>query len=105
VASRPSRGSAGKPVPLIQRIVSAWPRAVDGRHVEALGFTADTGIDEVVEAFIEDDLEMQKRFACARQTPLCRHPHDTIHAYAARWLREQNPRSAFPCRIPLKAVF
>jgi len=80
VASRPSRGSAGKPVPLIQRIVSAWPRAVDGRPVEALGFTADTGLDEVVEAFIEDDLEMQKRFACARQTPLCRHPHDTIHA-------------------------
>jgi hypothetical protein len=76
VASRPSRGSAGKPVPLIQRIVSAWPRAVDGRHVEALGFTADTGIDEVVEAFIEDDLEMQKRFACATDTlmsPSSRH--------------------------------
>jgi hypothetical protein len=26
----------------------------------ALGFTADTGIDEVVQAFIEDDLELQK---------------------------------------------
>jgi hypothetical protein len=27
----------------------------------ALGFTVDAGIDEVVPAFIEDDLEMQKR--------------------------------------------
>ena len=33
------------------------PRAV------ALGFAADTNIDEVVQAFIEDDLEMQKRLA------------------------------------------
>lgn len=45
-----------EPVPLIQRIVSGWPRALDAAHVEALGFTADTGIDEVVKAFIEDDL-------------------------------------------------
>jgi len=26
-----------------------------------LGFAADAGIDEVVRAFIEDDLEMQKQ--------------------------------------------
>jgi len=31
---------------------------LDARHVEALGFTPDAGIDEVVDAFIEDDLEM-----------------------------------------------
>jgi hypothetical protein len=30
-------------------------------RAEALGFAADTGIDEVVQAFIEDDLEMQKQ--------------------------------------------
>jgi hypothetical protein len=28
---------------------------------EALGFAADAGIDEVVQAFIEDDLEMQRQ--------------------------------------------
>ena len=47
-----------EPDPLIQRIVSGWPRVLDARHVEALGFTPDAGIDEVVDAFIEDDLEM-----------------------------------------------
>jgi hypothetical protein len=47
-----------EPDPLIQRIVSGWPRVLDARHVGALGFTPDAGIDEVVDAFIEDDLEM-----------------------------------------------
>jgi D-erythronate 2-dehydrogenase len=32
-----------------------------GSAREALGFAADTGIDEAVQAFIEDDLEMQKQ--------------------------------------------
>jgi hypothetical protein len=53
-----------------QRVVfatrPAQPRRLDGRkrsraHPAALGFTADNGIDEVVQAFIEDDLAMQKR--------------------------------------------
>jgi nucleoside-diphosphate-sugar epimerase len=45
----------------IQQIVSGWPRALGAPRAEALGFSADTGIDEVVQAFIEDDLEMQKQ--------------------------------------------
>jgi len=45
----------------IQHIVSGWPRALGAPRAEALGFSADTGIDEVVQAFIEDDLEMQKQ--------------------------------------------
>jgi D-erythronate 2-dehydrogenase len=52
-----------QPDPQIQRIISGWPRALRARRAEALGFTADTGIDEVVQAFIEDDLEMQKELA------------------------------------------
>jgi nucleoside-diphosphate-sugar epimerase len=44
----------------IQRIISSWPQALVAPRAEALGFAADTGIDEVVQAFIEDDLEMQK---------------------------------------------
>jgi nucleoside-diphosphate-sugar epimerase len=45
----------------IQQIVSGWPQALGAQRAEDLGFTADTGIDEVVQAFIEDDLEMQKQ--------------------------------------------
>jgi nucleoside-diphosphate-sugar epimerase len=50
-----------EPNPLIQRIVSGWPQALATPRANALGFTADSGIDEVVQAFIEDDLEMQKQ--------------------------------------------
>jgi len=50
-----------EPDPLIQRIVSGWPQALATPRASALGFTADSGIDEVVQAFIEDDLEMQKQ--------------------------------------------
>jgi D-erythronate 2-dehydrogenase len=50
-----------QPDPLIQGIVSGWPQALAAPRAAALGFTADNGIDEVVQAFIEDDLEMQKR--------------------------------------------
>jgi len=50
-----------EPDPLIQRIVSGWPQALAAPRAAALGFTADNGIDEVVQSFIEDDLEMQNR--------------------------------------------
>jgi hypothetical protein len=36
-----------------------WPPP----RAAALGFIAASGIDEVVRAFIEDDLDMQKRLA------------------------------------------
>jgi nucleoside-diphosphate-sugar epimerase len=44
----------------IQQIISGWPRALHAPRAEALGFAADSSIDEVVQAFIEDDLEIQK---------------------------------------------
>jgi D-erythronate 2-dehydrogenase len=50
-----------EPDPQIQQIISGWPQALRTPRAEALGFSADTGIDEVVQAFIEDDLEMQKQ--------------------------------------------
>jgi D-erythronate 2-dehydrogenase len=50
-----------QPDPQIQRIVAGWPRALGAPRAMALGFAADTGVDEVVQAFIEDDLEGQKR--------------------------------------------
>jgi nucleoside-diphosphate-sugar epimerase len=49
-----------EPDPMIERIVSGWPQALTAPRAAALGFAADNGIDEVVQAFIEDDLEMQK---------------------------------------------
>jgi len=49
-----------EPNPLIERIVSGWPQALIAPRAAALGFAADDGIDEVVQAFIEDDLKMQK---------------------------------------------
>ena len=50
-----------QPDPQVQQIISGWPRALHAPRAEALGFAADTGIDEVVQAFIEDDLGMQKQ--------------------------------------------
>jgi D-erythronate 2-dehydrogenase len=52
-----------EPDPQVERIVAGWPRALDAPRATALGFAADTGIDEVVEAFIEDDFETQKALA------------------------------------------
>jgi nucleoside-diphosphate-sugar epimerase len=49
-----------RPDPQIEAIVSSWPRALDARRAEALGFAADADIDEAVQAFVEDDLEAQK---------------------------------------------
>jgi D-erythronate 2-dehydrogenase len=50
-----------QPDPAIQQIVSGWPQALAAGRAEALGFAADAGIDEVVQAFIEDDLETQRQ--------------------------------------------
>jgi len=50
-----------EPDPQIQQIISGWPQALRAPRAEALGFVPDAGIDEVVQAFIEDDLEMQKQ--------------------------------------------
>jgi nucleoside-diphosphate-sugar epimerase len=50
-----------EPDPQIQQIISGWPQVLRAPRAHALGFTADSGIDEAVQAFIEDDLEMQKQ--------------------------------------------
>lgn len=44
-----------------QAIVDSWPRASRGARAEALGFTVDASIDEIVQAFIADDLDDQIR--------------------------------------------
>jgi nucleoside-diphosphate-sugar epimerase len=50
-----------QPDPQIQQIISGWPQALLAPRAEALGFSSDRGIDDAVQAFVEDDLEAQKR--------------------------------------------
>ena len=52
-----------QPDKLIQAIVSGWPRALATPRAEALGFGRDSGIDEVIAAFIEDDLPAQRQMS------------------------------------------
>jgi D-erythronate 2-dehydrogenase len=40
----------------IARMVSGWPRAFDARRAAALGFVAEAGFDQIVRAYIEDEL-------------------------------------------------
>jgi nucleoside-diphosphate-sugar epimerase len=49
------------PDPQIQQIISSWPHALHALRAEALGFARDHSIDQVVQAFIEDDLEAQRQ--------------------------------------------
>src|SRR6185295_3195192 len=52
-----------QPDPAIQAIISSWPQSLAAPRAEALGFGRDSGIDEVVAAFIEDDLPLQRQLA------------------------------------------
>jgi len=47
----------------IQAIVSGWPQALATARAETMGFGRDRDIDEVVAAFIEDDLPLQRLVA------------------------------------------
>ncbi len=42
--------------PVIQRIVAGWPTCFDSVKSRRLGFTADRSMDDVISAFIEDEL-------------------------------------------------
>ena len=52
-----------QPDPAIQAIVGSWPRALASPRAEAMGFGRDRSIDEVIAAFIEDDLPLQRQLA------------------------------------------
>jgi D-erythronate 2-dehydrogenase len=54
-----------RPDPVIQKIVDGWPRGIDGRRAEGLGIKADASFDEIIEAFIADDLPAQKAMVAA----------------------------------------
>jgi len=52
-----------EPDPVIEKIVAGWPRAIASARAERLGLKADRNIDEIVQAFIEDDLPAQRTLA------------------------------------------
>ncbi len=52
---------AWRPDPVIQAIVGSWPRSLASPRAAAMGFGRDRDIDEVVAAFIEDDLPLQRQ--------------------------------------------
>jgi len=55
-----------EPDPVIQKIVDGWPRAIHAKRAEGLGIRADQSVDEIVRAFIEDDLSAQKALIAGR---------------------------------------
>ncbi len=54
-----------EPDPVIQKIVAGWPRAIEARRAKALGIEPDRNVDEIIQAFIEDDLPAQKTLVAA----------------------------------------
>ncbi len=47
---------AWEPDAAIQRIISSWPGVFTSARARQLGFQADASMDDIVRAFIEDDL-------------------------------------------------
>jgi nucleoside-diphosphate-sugar epimerase len=45
-----------EPDEVVARIVSGWPRSFDTRRADELGFTAETGFDEILRVHLEDEL-------------------------------------------------
>jgi D-erythronate 2-dehydrogenase len=45
-----------EPDEAIARIVAGWPRAFDARRAQALGFAAEANFDQIVRAYVEDEL-------------------------------------------------
>jgi len=54
-----------EPDPVVQKIVDGWPRALQAIRALGLGIEPDASVDEIVEAFIADDLPAQKTMVAA----------------------------------------
>jgi D-erythronate 2-dehydrogenase len=57
---------AWQPDPLIQCIVDGWPGSMTSERAARLGLEADSSIDEIIRAFIEDDLPAQRALAAQK---------------------------------------
>jgi nucleoside-diphosphate-sugar epimerase len=49
-----------KPDPFIQKIVDGWPPAFNTEKASVLGFVKDSSMEDVINAFIEDELDGAK---------------------------------------------
>ena len=49
-----------KPDPFIQKIVDSWPPVFNTEKASALGFVKDSSMEDVINAFIEDELDGSK---------------------------------------------
>jgi len=49
-----------EPDEAIARIVTSWPRAFQADRARALGFSAEADFDEIVRAYVEDDLSPRR---------------------------------------------
>ncbi|WP_373088537.1 D-erythronate dehydrogenase [Sneathiella sp.] len=47
------------PDPVIQKIVDGWPKATRSARADRMGFSGDDSLDDIIGAFIEEDLETQ----------------------------------------------
>jgi nucleoside-diphosphate-sugar epimerase len=45
-----------EPNETIAKIVEGWPRNFDARRAAKLGFVAESGMDEIIRAHVEDEL-------------------------------------------------
>ena len=45
-----------QPDPMIQRIVDGWPQGINGERSGQLGFHKDASVDELINAFVEEEL-------------------------------------------------
>jgi nucleoside-diphosphate-sugar epimerase len=54
-----------QPDPVIQKIVDGWPRKLRAEKAPKLGIEGDRSMDDLVTAFIEDDLPAQKAMVTA----------------------------------------
>ena len=50
-----------QPDPLVIKVVEGWPIGTESKRGEALGMRADSGVEEVIEAYLEDFHEMNEQ--------------------------------------------
>jgi nucleoside-diphosphate-sugar epimerase len=54
-----------RPDPVIERIVTTWPARFDTPRALAMGFKPDAGIREIVQSFVDDDMELSRAMKAA----------------------------------------
>ena len=48
--------SSGSTTPLISRIVATWPANFAPRFAKSLGMTADTDFEDIIRAYVAEDM-------------------------------------------------